>query len=155
MALTIIRKSQTEPVVEAPKQETTMLDDLKALDPPVQAAEPEAEVVETPAPESNASPAVTEPGPLAVGVLPWEEQVVQMQGEEQTKDNNIVVALSHLAGQVKKDTLMLIRRATGEPFKVVNHDPQSGQTHLQSQDGRDFKVKVGDRENQFYYPMWR
>lgn len=145
MALVIIRKPKPA--------ETSMLDDLKALDPPV--------VKEEPVPEKEV---------VAPQDLPWEEPAAlelpegslsesqwgQLAAQPQTKDNNIQVALAYLSAQVDKPTLMLVRRATGECFQVLLHDPDTGETKLLDiATEREFKIRLREQENRFYRPLWR
>jgi hypothetical protein len=109
-----------------------MLEDILATDPVVEPVEP----------VKADSPA-----------LPWNAEEPKVE-EDQTKDNNLLMALDHLAKE-HDGTLMFIRLATGEPFQVKNFNPEDGYTTLESQSGRTFKVRVTEREAKFYRPQWR
>lgn len=104
-------------------------------------------------------------------LLPWEDQKPalipveeppkvetnteesEISAEEQTHLNNALLALKHLSSH-KGRTLLLVRDSTGEVLHVLLNDPE-GKTLLEDHTGYQFKVKMTERENALYTPLWR
>lgn len=149
MGLTIVRKAKPELPAEQPEAPV-----VEAAAPDLPWVEPKA-VEPAPVQASTHKPE-TEPLPNATGSLSEAQWAEFAASVEQTKDNNIQAALAYLSAQLEKPTLMLIRRATGESFQVLLHDPDTGETKLlDTAADREFKIRLREQENRFYMPLWR
>lgn len=73
--------------------------------------------------------------------------------EEPNHLNNLMLALKHLS-QTKGKTLLMVKHSTGEVIHVLKNDPE-GKTLVEDNTGRQFKVRLTEREGALYAPLWR